>query len=134
MGDLGNPFDVAQGCGGVVEGGYRGRITGGSLGLGLAGGAADVLLGREGGLLDAGGVWSGFLKQNYSVGVRALGVVAHAPAVGGLGELLAVDEDEDELKSGGQSGLDDVPFELDLAVANLADFECNEASRTQHPL
>ena len=44
-----------------------------------------------------------FAKQDDAVRVRALAVVRHAPAVGGLGEDLGVDQHEHRLEAGGDA-------------------------------
>lgn len=64
-----------------------------------------------------------FSKEDDAVGVGAFGVVLDAPAVGGLGELLVVDEDEFGLKSGCDAAGKDGFFEFDFAAADFADFE-----------
>ena len=48
----------------------------------------------------------GFAKKDDAVGVGAFKIVVHAPAVGGFGEFLVVDEDEDGFEAGGDDFLD----------------------------
>ena len=50
-------------------------------------------------------------------------MIGNAPAIGGLGEVLVVDDDETDFEAGIVASGDDEVFEFDLAVTDLADFE-----------
>jgi len=69
-----------------------------------------------------------FSEEDNPVGVGAFLEVGDAPAVAGLGEFLVVDEDEDGDEAGAFGGGDDVLFQLDFTVADLADFEGDVAA------
>lgn len=42
--------------------------------------------------------WSRFAKEHNAIRIRPFEIVVHAPAVGGLGEFLIVDEGENEFE------------------------------------
>ena len=71
-----------------------------------------------------GTLWP-FLKKTDALGVRALGIVINAPAMGGFGEVLGVDEDTDRPEAGCFSSVDDLLFKRDGGFAHFADFEGN---------
>ena len=71
-----------------------------------------------------------FAEQDDAVGVGAFGVVIHAPAIGGFGEFLVVDKNEERIKSGSDAAREDGLFQLDRAAsADFTDFESDVAAR-----
>ena len=73
-----------------------------------------------------------FLKDDDAVAVGAAGVVAHAPAVGSLGEALAVDERVFDFQASSLPREYDLFFQLELAFAHFAHFQRNAASGLEH--
>ena len=77
------------------------------------------------------GSGSGLVKEDDAVGIGAFGVVVHAPAVGGFGEFLVVDQDQPGMKSGGHAAANDGFLQLDFAEADFADFKGDVTSGTE---
>ena len=73
-----------------------------------------------------------FPKDNDAVTICAAGVVAHAPAVGGLGEVLRVDESILDFQARCNAGEKDLLFEFQLTLAHFTDFERNAPCRFEH--
>src|SRR5262245_7551322 len=71
----------------------------------------------------------GFLEYHNPVGVRAFGMVVHAPAVGGLGEFLVIDEEEGRSQSGCDAARHHRLFQLDLSAADFPHFERHVPAR-----
>ena len=72
---------------------------------------------------------SAFLEEHDAVCVGAFCVVVHAPAVGGFGEFLVVDQDEKRVKASRNAAGKDGFFEFDFATgADFADFEGDVAA------
>ena len=61
-----------------------------------------------------------FLEQDNAVGVGAFGVVVDAPAIGGLGELLVIDQHQHGFETGRHTAGQNVFFELCLPAMNFA--------------
>jgi len=72
-----------------------------------------------------------FLKEHYAVGVCAHGVIFHAPAVSGLGELLAINEDERGGESCATTCGNDTLLKADGASAEFADFKGDPTAGAQ---
>ncbi len=69
-----------------------------------------------------------FPEQYDAVGVGALEIVVHAPAVGGFGEFLVVDEDEDGFQASGDAAGQDGFLQFDFAAPDFADFKGDVAT------
>src|SRR5437762_415533 len=67
-------------------------------------------------------------EENHTIGVGALGIVIHSPAVSGLGKLLIVDEDEDRLQASFHSTRQRGLFQLYLAASNFSHLKGNVAA------
>src|SRR2546426_1189855 len=75
-----------------------------------------------------------FAEDDDAVCIRAFGIVLHAPAVGCLGKLLVINQDEKRSQPCLDADRNDGFFELELAAAYFAHFESDMAAAPQQPM
>ena len=66
---------------------------------------------------------SALSEYDNAVGIGTFEVIIDAPAIGGFGEFLIVDDHEHRLEAGGDAARQNRLFELGLAAMHLADLE-----------
>jgi hypothetical protein len=75
--------------------------------------------------------FSGFTENDDSVRVCAVFVVFDAPAAGGFGEGVGVDQDFHGIEPGGFAAGEDMLFEEDFPAADFSDFHGGVATNTE---
>jgi hypothetical protein len=81
-----------------------------------------------------GQVFSVFAENDDSVGVCAVLVVFNAPAAGGFGEGVGVDQDFHGIEPGGFAAGEDMFFEENFSPADFADFHGGVSARAEDAL
>ena len=75
---------------------------------------------------------SALAKQDDAVRVRSFGHVIYAPAIGGLGEFLVIDEHQHGFETDRDTTRQNGFFELGLATMNFADLKSDMATWLQY--
>ena len=72
------------------------------------------------------------MQQHDAIGVGAFVRIVHAPAVGGFGELLVVDQDRERLQTARCRGGEHEIFQQNFPIAHFTDLERHNAAVAQH--